>query len=152
MKRFLLAAGMLLALGGCTSSKDLAKTLRYADQRAVAVEQFDFTELDKLERGEACTVNFLNFLPLFGDGSLITAVEKAKISRIRYVGETGYWYFPFCTHCTVVFGEKAGSAVAAPQPATTQGIPPAPAVTAQDEATGMQAAPTPAQPRRDFWQ
>lgn len=100
----LLPLAAALALTGCVSSKDLAKTLRYADERAISVADFKFAELGKLSQGEACTLNFLNWLPLWGDGSLITAVKRGKINRIHYIGETGYWYFPFNTNCTVVFG------------------------------------------------
>lgn len=138
-----------LALTGCVSSKDLAKTLRYADERAISVADFRFAELGKLQKGEACTVNFLNWLPLWGDGSLITAIENGKINRIHYIGETGYWYFPFNTNCTVVFGSD--------DPPPLAGISPANALREAGTSGGaVPAMPDPAAantaPRkREFW-
>lgn len=146
----LLAAS--LALTGCTSSRDLAKTLRYADDRAIEVAHFPFAELQTLRKGEACTVNFLNWFPLFGDGSLITAIERGQVNRVRYVGETGYWYFPFATNCTVVFGDDQAppaeevAARAAPEAATRAAL-------AKPEAARPGPAPAaPAAPSRGFWQ
>jgi len=145
--RVLLPLLAILALTGCVNSKDLAKTLRYADERSVSVADFRFAELGKLSKGEACTVNFLNWLPLWGDGSLITAIERGRINRIHYIGETGYWYFPFNTNCTVVFGSDDppphASAADTTRKAADAGTP---------ALQALEAPPaTPAPRRHGFW-
>jgi hypothetical protein len=103
------------ALGACVPTKDLAKTLRYADNRPVGAENIRFVELNNMKRGRACTVNLLYFLPLYGDGSLITAAEDGDINTVQLIGETGKWYFPFNTNCTVAYGDKAPMAPEAGQ-------------------------------------
>jgi len=98
------------SLCACVPTKDLARTLRYADNKPVGVENIRFVDLEKMKRGRACTVNVLYFLPLYGDGSLITAAESGKINTVQLIGETGKWYFPFNTSCTVVYGDKPDAA------------------------------------------
>lgn len=105
MRKALLTA-MVLTLTGCATSKDLAKTLRYADNRPVGIENIRFVDLEQMKRGKACTVNAFYVLPLYGDGSIITAAEAGGINNVQLIGETGRWYFPFNTSCTVVFGDK----------------------------------------------
>jgi hypothetical protein len=109
MKHVIVAA-IALALAACVSTKDLSHTLRYADNKPVGVENIRFMELERMKRGKACTVNLFYVLPLYGDGSIITAAEAGHINRVKLVGETGHWYFPFNTDCTVVFGENDGLA------------------------------------------
>ena len=94
-------------LFGCVTTKDLAKTLRYANNTPVGADNIKFIELDKMKRGTACTLNLLYYIPLFGDGSIIAAADDGKINTIELIGETGRWYFPFSTNCTVVFGDKS---------------------------------------------
>lgn len=103
------------SLSGCVTTKDLAHTLRYADNKPVGVENIRFVDLQKMKRGDACTLNFLYFLPIYGDGSLITAADDGKINTVQLIGETGKWYFPFNTNCTVVYGDKAAE-MPAPAP------------------------------------
>ena len=107
MKRLVIILVMAAALFGCTTTKDLAKTLRYADNTPVGADNIKFIELDKMKRGTACTVNLLYFIPLLGDGSIIAAADDGKINTVALIGETGRWYFPFSTNCTVVFGDKS---------------------------------------------
>lgn len=107
MKKLLLLAALTVGMAGCATSKDLAKTLRYADNKPVGVENIRFVELEQMKRGKACTVNFLYLVPLYGDGSIITAADAGKINTVQLIGETGRWYFPFNTNCTIVFGDKA---------------------------------------------
>jgi len=52
---------------------------------------------------------------LIGDGSLITAAENGKVNTVQLIGETGKWYFPFNTNCTVVYGDKAEPPAPEPQ-------------------------------------
>jgi hypothetical protein len=106
MKKLMLAAAIAATTTGCVTTKDLAQTLRYADNKPVGVENIRFVDLQKMRRGKACTVNMLFFLPIYGDGSLITAAEDGKINTVQLIGETGKWYFPFNTNCTVVYGDK----------------------------------------------
>lgn len=106
MSRTLLAAAVALTLPACASTKDLAKTLRYADNKPVGVENIRFVELERMKRGRACTFNLMYFLPLYGDGSIITAASAGQINTVELIGETGRWYFPFNQDCTVVFGDK----------------------------------------------
>lgn len=92
---------------GCaTVTKDLAQTLRYADGRSVGVKNINFKELQTRKRGEACTWNILFFVPMYGDGSIITAADNGNINNVELVGETGIWYFPFNKNCTVVYGDS----------------------------------------------
>ena len=105
MKQALLAA-FAVSISACVNTKDLARTLRYADNKPVGVEHIRFVELERMKRGTACTVNFLYILPLYGDGSVITAADNGKINDVHLIGETGRWYFPFNTDCTVVFGDQ----------------------------------------------
>lgn len=107
MKKLLAILLMASALIGCVSTKDLAKTLRYANNTPVGADNIKFIELDRMKRGTACTVNLLYFIPLFGDGSIIAAADDGKINTVELIGETGRWYFPFSTNCTVVFGDKS---------------------------------------------
>ena len=107
MKRFVVILTMAAALCGCATTKDLAKTLRYADNTPVGADNIKFIELDKMKRGTACTLNLLYFIPMFGNGSIIAAADDGKINTVELIGETGRWYFPFSTNCTVVFGDKS---------------------------------------------
>jgi hypothetical protein len=150
-RMMILPLAAALALTGCVNSKDLAKTLRYADERAISVADFKFADLGKLSKGEACTVNFMNWLPLWGDGSLITAIERGKINRIHYIGETGYWYFPFSTNCTVVFGSDEPPPLAGIAQMQEQrgGISSGGATTAPARPGSTPAEPAPR--KHDFW-
>jgi len=113
-------SSMVAVITGCVTTKDLAKTLRYANNTPVGVDNIKFIELEKMKRGEACTINLFYFIPIYGDGSIITAAKEGKINTIELIGETGHWYFPFSRDCTVVFGDKS----AVPERTSTD-IPPA---------------------------
>ncbi|MCB1984264.1 MAG: hypothetical protein H6936_16210 [Burkholderiales bacterium] len=96
-----------IMISGCaTVTKDLAQTLRYSDGKVVGVKNINFKELQSRKRGEACTWNILFFIPMYGDGSIITAADNGDINNVELVGETGIWYFPFNKNCTVVFGDS----------------------------------------------
>jgi len=60
-----------------------------------------------MKKGTSCTFNLLYIFPLFGDGSIISAAENGKINSVELIGETGYWYFPFSTDCTIVYGDSS---------------------------------------------
>ncbi|QWV97182.1 TRL-like family protein [Geomonas nitrogeniifigens] len=107
MKRLGAVVLVLAGLCGCIPTHDLAKSLRYADNTPVGVENIKFVELNQMKRGEACTFNIFYFIPLFGDGSILTAAHKGGINNVELIGQTGYWYFPFSTDCTVVYGDKS---------------------------------------------
>jgi hypothetical protein len=111
MKKLLVILAMVSSIAGCATTKDLAKNLRYANNTPVGAENIKFIELDKMKRGTACTLNLLYFLPIFGDGSIIAAADEGKINTVELIGETGRWYFPFNTNCTVVFGDKSNALV-----------------------------------------
>lgn len=111
MKPFITLVMTTFLLSGCaTSTKDLARTLRYADNRPVGVENIKFQELQNMKRGDACTWNFLFFLPVYGDGSIITAADEGEVNSVQLIGETGYWFFPMNKNCTVVYGDKKAEA------------------------------------------
>lgn len=148
MKRLITLLAATLAMTGCVSTKDLAKNLRYADQRAVPMEQLRFVELGRLQQGRACTLNFLQWLPLYGDGSIITAVNEGKINQLRFIGETGRWYFPFSTNCTVVFGDSPDTGVAASVPVV---VPPAASAPPVQQVPASQPPQSEPVPRRGFW-
>lgn len=107
MKKIIVIVGLLAGISGCANTKDLAKTLRHANNDPVGVENIKFVDLNTMKRGSTCTLNFLYFLPLYGDGSIITAADNGKINNVELIGETGWWFFPFNTNCTVVFGDKS---------------------------------------------
>ena len=105
MRKLLIACCMLMMSGCATETKDLAKTLRYADGPYVGVKNIDFKKLQTRKKGEACTWNLFFVVPLYGDGSIITAADNGNINNVKLVGETGVWYFPFNKNCTVVYGD-----------------------------------------------
>jgi len=107
MKKLIAIIVVVFCVSGCASTKDLAKTLRYADNSPVGVSNIKFIDLDSMKKGTSCTFNLLYFIPLFGDGSIISAAEDGKINTVELIGETGYWYFPFSTDCTVVYGDSS---------------------------------------------
>jgi hypothetical protein len=104
MKKFTLIAMMSLSVASCMNTKDLTKTLRFSDNTRVEVSKLNFLELRQMKQGKACTYNLL-FFPLLGDGSIITAADKAGINNVQITGETGYWVFPIVRNCTVVYGD-----------------------------------------------
>ena len=103
MKKLLTILFLVSILTSCVN-KDLAKTLQYSDNRPVSLEDIRFQELQNMKHGEACSLNLLYFLPIFGNSSLITAAQNGDVNIIKYVGETGFWTFPFSRTCTVVYG------------------------------------------------
>ena len=105
MKKLLFASLVLLTTACATTTKDLARTLRYADGNAVGVKNIEFQELQSRQRGEACTWNLLFVIPLYGDGSIIAAADQGHINNVELIGETGLWYFPVNRNCTVVYGD-----------------------------------------------
>jgi hypothetical protein len=107
MRKLIVILVLLSAISGCIPTRDLARSLRYPNNDPVGVENIKFVELDTMKKGKACTVNLLYVIPLFGDGSIIKAAEKGKVNNVELIGETGWWYFPFCTVCTVVYGDKS---------------------------------------------
>lgn len=111
MKKLLLTLGAISLLYGCAATSDLAKTLRYADNNPVGVENIRFQELSEMKRGTTCTWNLFYVLPIYGDGSIITAADNGAINSVQLIGETGRWYFPMSKNCTVVFGDKSTSMV-----------------------------------------
>ncbi|MGH8632454.1 MAG: TRL domain-containing protein [Burkholderiales bacterium] len=115
-KKVILAAAAAV-LAGCATTTDLAKTLRYADNRPIGVENIRFVEMTEMKRGKACTWNIAYVVPVYGDGSIITAADDGKINTVQLIGETGKWYGPFSKNCTVVFGDKP----VAPAPGTQAG-------------------------------
>ena len=107
MRKLIVILVILSAISGCIPTKDLAKTLRYSNNDPIGVENIKFVELDTMRMGKACTFNLLYIIPLYGDGSIIRAADNGKINTVELIGKTGWWYFPFNTNCTVVFGDKS---------------------------------------------
>lgn len=107
MKKLAAIIAIMMTVSGCAATKDLAKTLRYADNTPVGVENIKFINLAAMKKGESCTFNLFYFIPLFGDGSIITAAKKGNINTVELIGQTGFWYFPFSTDCTVVYGDSS---------------------------------------------
>ena len=106
MKKIIAIILSFLAAGCATVTKDLAKTLRYADGSYVGVKNIEFKELQTRKKGEACTWNLFFVLPLYGDGSILSAADQGSINNVELVGETGLWYFPVNKNCTVVYGDS----------------------------------------------
>lgn len=109
MKKAILFLAILSLAGCATVTKDLAKTLRYAGGQSVGVKNIDFKELQSRKKGEACTVNIFFFMPVYGDGSIISAADQGNINNVELIGETGMWYFPFNKNCTIVYGDSGSS-------------------------------------------
>ena len=105
MKNLVLMLGVLVLTGCATVTKDLSRTLRYADGAHVGVKNIQFKELQTRKKGEACTWNLLFVVPLYGDGSILAAADQGNINNVELVGETGLWYFPVNKNCTVVYGD-----------------------------------------------
>ena len=59
MKTLISIVAMVSLLSGCTNTRDLATTLRYADNRPIGVNKIKFIELENMKRGKACTLNIL---------------------------------------------------------------------------------------------
>ncbi len=124
----------IASLSACaTATHDLAKTLRYADGQRVGVKNVDLKELQTRKRGEACTWNLLFFLPVLGDGSIISAANKGNINNVELIGETGVWYFPFNKHCTIVYGDSALGSSSAPIIQTSPNKSPTPPVNSAEK-------------------
>jgi hypothetical protein len=119
MKHVLLAAALGVATAGCATTKDLAQTLRYADNRPVGVANIKFVDLEHMKRGTACTWNLAFVLPVYGDGSIITAADAGRINTVQLIGETGKWFGPVSRNCTVVFGDKTIAEAFPPETAPT---------------------------------
>lgn len=101
---------LILSCSACaTVTKDLAQTLRYADGKTVGVSNINFKQLQTRKRGQACTWNLFFVVPMYGDGSIITAADQGNINNVELIGETGLWYFPLNKNCTVVYGDSAAS-------------------------------------------
>lgn len=110
MNKFYLIVTVVFSLAStacATATHDLAKTLRYADGKRVGVKNVDLKALQTSKKGQACTWNFLFFLPILGDGSILSAANEGNINNVKFIGETGSWYFPFNKNCTIVYGDTA---------------------------------------------
>ena len=105
MKIKLLALSILIV--GLTSCvhQDLSKTLRhsYSDGEKLGVSNINYDSLKGMKKGQACLFRFLYLIPL-GDDSIMTTTFNGEISSVIYIGETGFWGFPFSKSCTVVYG------------------------------------------------
>ena len=99
---------LLFFLGSCGNTRDLAETLRFSGSKsAVGVDQINFKDLKQMKKGEACTWHLFFIIPIFGDGSIITAAEKAGINNVQLIGQTGFWYGGVVNkNCTVVYGDN----------------------------------------------
>lgn len=106
LKKFLEVSLISFTFSACIPTADLAKTLRFSDNTAINITDVRFQELKQMKQGESCTFNLFKNIPLFGDGSLITAIRKGDINTPQIIGERGTWYFPFTYTCTVVFGDS----------------------------------------------
>ncbi len=108
MKKIIILFALSSLLFSCGVSKDLARTLRFADTgRTLGVDEIAFKELKTMKKGQSCTWNLLFFIPIFGDGSIITAAEKGDINDVQLIGETGSWYGGILNRtCTVVYGDN----------------------------------------------
>lgn len=104
MKKYLVILLGLFFVSSC-AYKDMARNLRYSDNRPVGVENIKFQKLQTMKHGKACGYNFLYILPVFGNSSIITAAENGEVDNVKLIGETGFWTFPFSKTCTVVYGD-----------------------------------------------
>lgn len=106
MKKIVVLLIVVLVSGCATVTKDLARTLRYSDGGVVGVKNIHFKELQSRKKGESCTWNLFFFLPVYGDGSIISAADQGDVNNVELIGETGLWYFPLNRNCTVVYGDS----------------------------------------------
>lgn len=107
MKRFKIVITLLLiTLSTSCVQQDLARNLRYSssDGREVGVSNIEFESLRNMKYGRSCLYKVLG-LPVFGNNSIISAVDSAKINNVRFVGETGFWGVPLSKSCIAVYGD-----------------------------------------------
>jgi hypothetical protein len=95
---------LLLSSTSCIY-KDLSKTLHYsyADSDKIGVQNIQFQDLRDMKKGTACAYNLLYVFPI-GDTSIMSAARVGQINKVLFIGESGYWTFPFSKTCTVAFG------------------------------------------------
>jgi len=95
MKKFTILAILSALFFSCGVSKDLARTLRFADTgRTLGIDEISFKELKTMKKGQSCTWNLLFFIPIFGDGSIITSAEKGDINFILENSARFYSFSP----------------------------------------------------------
>jgi len=101
---------VLFTLTACSiSGVRVNDSLRYADKRQFDNDIATLKKLEDMKRGEACTWNFLFLIPVYGDGSLLTAAKAGQINDVELIAEYGVWRFPFNKECTVVYGDSIDS-------------------------------------------
>lgn len=101
--KFLISLFLLLSTS-CVN-QDLSKTLRHAYPKGekLGISNISYDSLKAMKRGESCAIRLLYLIPV-GDNSVMAATNNGKIDTITYIGESGYWGFPFSKSCTVVYG------------------------------------------------
>jgi hypothetical protein len=102
--KLLLATLLMLGSASCVH-QDLSKTLRYSYSKGekIGVNNIQYQTLKEMKRGEAFLYRILYLIPI-GDDSTMSAAFNGDISVVTYIGETGFWGFPFSKSCTVVYG------------------------------------------------
>ncbi len=98
----------MLALLFSTSCihKELARNLRnsYSEGEAIGIPNINFQTLQGMKVGEACSYELFYIFPVIGDNSIISAAKKGEIDRVLFIGESGFWTFPFAKNCITVYG------------------------------------------------
>jgi hypothetical protein len=97
---------MLLSLGTTSCVyKDLSKTLHYSYEGSekIGVQNIQFQDLRDMKTGQSCAYNAFYVFPI-GDTSIMSATRNGNLNKILFIGESGFWTFPFSKTCTVVFG------------------------------------------------
>ncbi len=103
--KLLLATLLMLGFASCVH-QDLSKTLRYSNSpnsEKIGIGNLQYQVLKNMKRGEACLYRILYVIPV-GDDSTMSAAFDGDIGNVTYIGETGFWGFPFSRSCTVVYG------------------------------------------------
>ena len=102
--KYLLTAALLIGSTSCIN-KEMSNNLRhsYSTHEKIGMANIEFQTLRDLKHGAACSYNLFYIIP-FGNTSIFFAAEEGAVNKISYIGESGFWSFPFSKTCTEVFG------------------------------------------------
>lgn len=95
------ALGPVLVAGtvGCTAALTPAATT------FPVTADFDFSELETMKQGEACSLTVLGIFGPNGDATVAAAARAGNLTRVRYVDNRFENYFLWHRLCVVAYGE-----------------------------------------------
>lgn len=90
MKKITFAMLFSLALNACTTARPIAATSNTLGS----------------DKGVACAINILGFIPLETDATIYKAASKGNITKITTVDYEGFYSGFYNKECTVVRGTR----------------------------------------------